>query len=66
MLLNGVILWRPVGDPIDNFGASRARWADPLNFVASSIRQSAAPAFAVTIQEPPPKGERLSTASISD
>jgi hypothetical protein len=41
MLLNGVIVWRPVGDPIDNFGASRARWADPLNFVQP--RQSVNP-----------------------
>ena len=61
MLLNSVIVWRPVGDPIDNFRASRARRANPLNFVQP--HESAAPAFAVSIQEPPPKRERLSTAS---
>src|SRR5271166_5046167 len=61
MLLNGVIIWRPIGDPIDNFRASRARRADLLNFVQP--HQSAALAFAASIQEPPPKRERLSTAS---
>ncbi len=33
MLLDSIIVWRTIGDPIDNLRTSGAGRADPLNFV---------------------------------
>jgi hypothetical protein len=33
MLLDSIIVWRTIGDPIDNRGASYPGRTDPLNFV---------------------------------
>jgi hypothetical protein len=60
MLLNGIIVWRRVGDLIDNFRTSCARRANPLNFVQP---HQSAPVLALSIQEPPPKRERQSRAA---
>ena len=42
MLLNCIIVWCTVGDPIDNFRTSCARRANPLNFVQA---HQSAPAY---------------------
>ncbi len=33
MLLDSIIVWRTIGEPIDNLRTSGAGRADPLNFV---------------------------------
>ncbi len=33
MLLDSIVVWRTIDDLIDNLGASRAGWTNPLNFV---------------------------------